>query len=413
MRTNHIGMVGGLAACALLAAGCGACTSPTDDPFSTVPGSCQSAQPLIEPQKLDILFVVDNSNSMQEEQEGVARELTGFIQEVRRGGGVAQDFHVGVITTGVYRHTVVNNQHYYLDYPTQSGKLQAVPDAASDGGVILNTGTERILKGDDPQLVEKFGRLVKQGTAGSGQETPFEAVRLALLSDLAQVELEKGGNGGFLRDRARLLVVVVTDEDDCSEMARPPVVFVGAETSRDYCREQGNSLTPVSEYHRLFSEELKDGTGAHRDIVWSVIGPVGRSTKQVQEVLDMGQVRNVDCPTSNEPGFRHRALAEAFDPSLTNLDSICRDSYRDTLITIAGLANISQTLELKNVPDPRLLHLTIVRRDGSSELCTMANEGLTGFDPPAAGVPSRIHFGNQCLRRADDREVKIEMLCAG
>lgn len=405
-----------MAALSVLAVGCGFCQSPADDPESKVPGKCSALEPAIDPQKLDILFVIDNSNSMREEQEGVARELTAFVDEVKKGGGVDQDFRVGVVTTSVYLHRPGPTGGFIVqDYPLQAGKLQAVPDMGADGGVQLGTGTERVLVGTDPQLVDKFSRLVKVGTFGSGQETPLEAARLALLDPkVAGVPLENGGNGGFLRDRARLLVVVVTDEDDCSEINRPPVVYVSTDVSIDYCTQQGNSLTPVSEYHRLFTQDLLDATGAHRELVFAVIGPVAQSNKAAQGVFD-GQWRNIDCPTSFEPGHRIRKVAEMFDPTLANLDSICKSSYRDTLVAIAGLANISQTLEVRNVPDPRLLQITIIRRDGRADLCTMSSSppGLIGFDPPNGDQPSRVHFGNHCLRRADDKEVQIKMLCAG
>lgn len=390
-----------------------ACRSPVEGIDSKVPAQCQQDQPLIEPQKLDILFVVDNSGSMQEEQAAVARELTAFIDEVKKGGGVAQDFHVGVITSSVYLNAMVAGTRSFRDYPKQAGALQPVPDLAPDGGVLLGTGTERMLSGEDPNLVEKFSRLVQVGINGSGQETPFEAVRLAISAGhLINVPMDQGGNGGFLRDRARLLVVVVTDEDDCSETSRPPSVTVGSDAGVDYCGQQANALTPISEYQQLFAG-LKDSTGATREIVWATIGPVGVSAKQAMSVVIDGQVRNVDCPTSYGPGIRHRQMAEAFDSSLANLDSICKESYRETLIAIAGLANISQVLEVKNVPDPGLLQIEIVRRDDRTVLCTLSNGGLTGYDEPTPEQPGRVHFGGSCKRMVDDKEVRIRMLCAG
>ena len=105
--------------------GCFGCkTSPIDNPDLLLTRSCQSAPPLIEPPKLDILFVIDNSNSMREEQEAVARELTGFIDELKKGGGVPSDFNIGVVTTSVYLNGRVGGQTFLLSYPRQAGKLR-------------------------------------------------------------------------------------------------------------------------------------------------------------------------------------------------------------------------------------------------------------------------------------------------
>jgi hypothetical protein len=393
--------------------GCFGCrTSPLDATNSTIPRSCKAEAPLIEPQKLDILFVIDNSNSMREEQEAVARELTAFVDGIKQGGGVRQDFNVGVVTTSVYQHSSQNGVVFLRDYPTQSGRLQPVPDRGADGGVLLGTGTQKILNGEDPQLVEKFARIVQQGVVGSGQETPFEAVRLALMTELTNRPTAEDGNAGFLRDGARLLIVVLTDEDDCSEMERPSRVKVSDNPGLADCTEQANSLTPVSEYHRLFSQELKNSDGLAKEVIWTAIAPVGRGTKAAMALVDNGQVRNLDCPTSNQAGFRHRQMAEMFDPSLVNLDSICRDSYRQTLLTIAELASVSQTIEVKNAPDPAMIQLSITRKGGAVVKCTQLNGGLQSVTPNEANKTIRIQFGGDCKRRADDQGIGIRLLCA-
>ena len=45
------------------------------------------------------------------------------------------------------------------------------------------------------------------------------------------------------------------------------VVSLGTDPLKDYCTDQGNSLATVNEYHRLFTEELKDQTGAFRELL--------------------------------------------------------------------------------------------------------------------------------------------------
>lgn len=392
----------------LLGLGVASCVSPVDQKGSTVPPDCQVEAPLVAPQKTDILFVIDNSGSMAEEQAAVAAQLPAFVEELKKGAGAGHDFQVGVITTAVYQNAQVNGVINYVEFSEQAGRLQAVPIAEADGGT--SPGTEKILKSDDPALVEKFARLVKQGTSGSGQETPFEAVRRAVATDLANT-----ANAGFLRDDARLLVVVVSDEDDCSEIVAPgarPKVTVGTDPGRDYCSEQAAQLTRVSEYADLF-KSLKDSQGKLRQVLWTAIAPVARSNKEAQAIVDNGQVRNVDCPTSQGPGYRHREMALDFNSSLENLASICSADYGTSLLAIAQIANFTQSIEVRNVPDPRLLKVEITRGDGEVVSCTLANGGIT-YDPPVAeGEPGTVIFTDLCTRKFDDKAVQLKLICAG
>lgn len=385
-----------------------ACTTPVDEPGSTLPGRCDAEAPLISAQKTDLLFVIDNSGSMSDEQAAIARELPAFLEALRQGNGVEQDFRVGVITTSVYLRGTFDTGEVFKLYNDQGGRLQPVKDVAG-----LPTA-ERFLEGTDPELLEKFRRLVKQGVGGSGQEAPFEAARLALTPPLSTLPLAEGGNGGFLRDGARLLVVVVSDEDDCSSTERPPPVAVSEDTARDLCHEEAERLTPVSEYVRLF-HNLVDGTGATREVLWATIGPVALGDKRAEQVLDSTSkgkyVRNADCPTSFGAGYRQRELAERFDSGLENLDSICRADFRDTLVAIASLARSSQSIEVVNLPDPRLAQVRVTRADGSVQLCSVAGGQLT-YEPSAEGRPARLYFQSSCPRLLTDTRLEVKLLCA-
>ena len=89
-----VGLVGTLGGCT--------CEAPQDRAGSNVPESCAYDAPLFAPVQTDILFVVDDSNSMSEEQEGVARELPTFVQVLQTGAGVQQNLRVGLVNTSVY-----------------------------------------------------------------------------------------------------------------------------------------------------------------------------------------------------------------------------------------------------------------------------------------------------------------------
>jgi hypothetical protein len=401
--------------------GCFGCaTSPVDGDGSNLPRECQSAIPKIDPQRLDILFVIDNSSSMTAKQERVAQQLIAFVDELQKSGGLRKDFHVGVITTSVYLHGKTATGSFWVTYNEQAGRLRPIPNArpVADGGTEYDTETNnaRFIDGDDPDLVAKFTRLVHQGDTGSGQETPFEAVRLALVSDLATTPIADGGNAEFFRDGARLAIVVVSDEDDCSEQVQPPpwesIVTIQSDHKIDDCLDGMNSLTKVIDYYKAFR-------GSGREILWAEIAPVGLGdTKQVQKILDVdaGEVRNIDCPDSFAPGFRHRQMAELFDLQL--LDSVCRTSYQETLLRIADQAGVAQRLGLTQVPDVGVLQLVITRGDGTQKVCTFAqglDGGTDGFRlAPDSGTAGNveIEFQGECLRRANDTNVDVRLLCA-
>jgi hypothetical protein len=383
--------------------------------------------PDVAPQQLDVLLLVDNSSSMQDKQEAVADQLTNFVSQLRTSGGVAQDVRFGVITTSVYENVrFPDGTTKFFDCPStgtycyESGKLQPVPDAAPDGGVVLGTGTERMLEAADPELVAKFARLVRVGVHGSGQETTFEALRLALSPPLSTTPLDAGGNGGFLRDGARLLIVAVSDADDCSEQMRPSTVLVGEDKAVDDCHNGALSLTRVSDYYDVL-HGVTDSDGTVKDIIYTTIAGVDVATKEAAYAAppDAGNVPGVclwspicaqGCSDAETPGWRHREMAGMFDTSLANLDSVCKPNYAQTLIDIANLAGVAQVLELTGgIPDPALVKVEVTRADNSVQTCTVANGGITLDAATDAGT--RVHFGASCQRRRNDASLQVALVC--
>jgi hypothetical protein len=122
----------------------------------------------------DVLFVVDDSASMAEEQERLARNFEGFLGALPESRA---DYQLGVITTSV-------------DSRETAGSLV--------GGVISAAQ-------DD--VVEVFRAAVQVGTSGSRNERGLQA---------AAVAVRDARNPGFIRPEARLQVIVLSDEDDQS-----------------------------------------------------------------------------------------------------------------------------------------------------------------------------------------------------
>jgi hypothetical protein len=159
----------------------------TDHPdFATVTGEVEGTGEITGEQtdtfvqegnnQVDLLWVVDNSCSMIEEQQYLADNATAFLDFLVTAG---IDYQIGVVTT-------------------DSGDLQgAVP--------IIDSSTKN--------PAEVFADAVLLGTNGSATEQPFLYAYEAITPPL----MEPGGpNDGLIRPDAGLAIVVLTDEPDQS-----------------------------------------------------------------------------------------------------------------------------------------------------------------------------------------------------
>ena len=180
--------------------------------------------------QVDILWVVDDSNSMQLEQTLLGTGFTTFAQELEFTN---TNFHLGVITTD-----------FDYDDPDR-GKL--VGETGCPAVIDLNT---ECANPDNPSEIWDYRNVfinrAQVGTGGSGKEKGLEAARFALSANMTT-----GANRGFLRPEANLLVVFVSDEEDCSDAG----ALEGQES--EACYTQMEQLTPVGEFVTFF-EGLKE-----------------------------------------------------------------------------------------------------------------------------------------------------------
>ena len=126
---------------------------------------------------IDVLWVVDDSATMSEEQDQLAPHADAFVQALVDAG---VDFQVGVTTTDVDRHA----------------------------GALMGP----VLAGDDADLISAFAEQVSVGVEGSRDEQPLEAAVLATSEPWASAD-----NADLVREVSYLAVVIVTDEDDHSD----------------------------------------------------------------------------------------------------------------------------------------------------------------------------------------------------
>ncbi len=162
---------------------------------------------------LDILFVVDNSGSMSEEQRQLIDSVGAYLfATIEADLGELPDLHVAVISTDV------GAGNYNISGCTGAGDdglLQSEPRIAgctppSDSFLQDAPDPEGgRLRNFDGSLADAFACIARLGIDGCAFEQPLESARRAL-------DGRNPENDGFVRDDALLLLVVMTDEDDCS-----------------------------------------------------------------------------------------------------------------------------------------------------------------------------------------------------
>ncbi len=181
-----------------------------DGPGTDLPGDEPESGPC---NQMDILFVIDNSGSMGEEQDNLAANFPDFIDVVntyQTSAGELLDYRIAVTTTG--RDVDYKLAGIQLPPPFPQVPPQEVSEQGDDGAMLQKCGmNKRWLARGDSDVSGTFSCVADVGTSGPSLEMPLYATELALGD-----RMDDGTNEGFLRDEALLAIVILTDEDDCS-----------------------------------------------------------------------------------------------------------------------------------------------------------------------------------------------------
>jgi len=151
------------------------------------------------PKPLDILFVVDSSGSMSEEQQFLTQSFPNFIAGLQQK---VSDFQVAVTTTDVCLNPDPVGNLSQRVCPGQNGTTR------SYRGGFVGTSGRKVLKSTDSDLVSKFAQYANVGINGSGFEHGLTAAKLAVEKVLG------GQNEPLIRSNAFFSVIVISDEED-------------------------------------------------------------------------------------------------------------------------------------------------------------------------------------------------------
>ena len=378
--------------------------------------------PEVKASPVDILFIVDDSGSMADEQQNLAQNFDRFLEGL--AAQQVDDYRIAVVTTdldtngGQQMGSVQFDWLEELPYTRQDQNLvrecapAGVDHGCFRGGVVASSRPQ------DEQLTT-FRANVDVGTCGSGNETGLAAMVSAL-----QQTGERGCNAGFLREEANLILIFVSDEDDAGGLvvqqhleslkARKPLdkvrvaTIVGAHQGGPAdCRIDpatgGSTATCGS-----LGEACTGCDSGGRCDDWCRTVPAAF-------LENAGWCSNFDAPDccSALPGSRYVEFAQAFEaevrPEQANgcsggpgavclVDSICQDNFGETLARIARDLASPTTFTL-DPPAlfPEGISVQIVDEQGQTENLEFG----VGFSVSADGRTLDLTEGLQTGERLD------------
>ncbi len=276
-------------------------------------------------------------------------------------------------------------------------------------------GGPRILT-SGPDLARDFKANVHQGDWGSGKEQPLRAMRASLDASMVTTG---GRTSDSCASGARLAVVILTDEDDCSESGTAKHV-----TSDDACHATGASTTTID-------DQYFDPISDFVDYLDTTVGG-GRS----------GQPPIVarPSPASTTSGAAAGCTGTAFDSAanprrlgafLDRLDAAHagRTTAAQHLPAVRAMRSwrllrsiIPQTLPLNQAPaDYRMMVVSVLKASGavvgchmepaSSPAASAQSAGVVYAPAPPGGLPT-LTFQDDCHLGLGD-QIDIKILCAG
>ncbi len=256
--------------------------------------------------KIDFVFVIDNSSSMADEQQNLVEAVPGFVDAMRTALPTVKSFRVGVVDTdsypglGTLENPVDGCPTEGVDCSAcdyQLGAFLDKPESAADPASSCNFSTgAAYMEGAAESFPDEFACAAIVGTQGN----PVEQQLGALTASVDPANSGAGAcNEGFVRDDALLVFLLITDEEDDHTDAPAP---------------QGGSNGEPGDWH----DQL-------------VVAKNGKSTNVVALGLIGGSPRFADCTALSADGKgaeQSTRLRMFFDMFETHFEgSVCASGY--------------------------------------------------------------------------------------
>lgn len=246
-----------------------------------------------ECKKMDIVFVVDNSGSMKEEQTNLAANFPKFVKVIddyKTKSGDALDYRIAVTST---------------DDEKEKGAFSVSRGQGAPSG--CNAGPSRPwLERADGDVGGFFSCRAELGTKGNNTERPLQCALLGVTDRIADKKNTAGGVS-FIREDALLAMVIITDEDE------------GGKES------PGDLAQPIANYPPAF-DKVKGERGRWASAV--IAGPKACSSPGLGDAAEAKRLQSFIGTVGKNGVFASICtgdLTDGLTKALQTFDQACKD----------------------------------------------------------------------------------------
>ncbi len=263
-------------------------------------------------EKVDFLFVIDSSRSMEDEQDNLLTSFPGFITAIE-DTLMIDDFHLMVIDAGLIAAAGCD------------GTLGAGQVTSAAGLDCMLPAGQRYATAQQADLTAAMTCMGSRGTDGSGDEQTMDS----LLASIGPLVAPGQCNDGFLRDDAILVVTIITDEEDSPSDTVPAPPLDGSCQPAD--ADPNSAGDPASWYAAVTA--AKDGN-EDAVVVLSLLGDcdVGGSCPGIELADPLDPLSPV---SGAEPAPRLRAFTEMF--GYGSVGPVCAADYSPFFTEAVGV----------------------------------------------------------------------------
>ncbi len=405
-------------------------------------GASQTDVTISVPSQSDILFVLDNSGSMLPKLTKLKSQVGEFVAALAATGN---HFRVGITTIDQQDVTAAGTPAGSCTNPTNAAVGSDSKYNGVCGHLLMPAGkTKPFLEwpSDDFTTPEQMAAAISnpQNTGyadllspiGSSWEQPLKGAWLAL----DPVNRAAGGpdagsaaDGPFFRPDALLVILILTDESDCSFEVGNSAPFVDPTskiTDGDLCYSNASALVPAD----VWAQRIVERHGGDPRLV--AVGVISGAYNDSASNLVQGACAEQVAPTpATDPispvcyGFNNDPILAQYTPGPQSAstpvcdavandrlftfsqqfaslrDSICRVDYSQALLKLADLADrqcFPTQAPLNN--DPSNIEIKL-RRSGTTDFNVVPQDPSNGWSYDSNPEPEICLHGTSKRKQGD------------